>query len=170
MVYLSAAEVGVLDEGGYVPCTALRQYQQQQPVPAAPEGPVIRYPPIVRRPYAPDLVIPQVKFGMDMTALNPWDMSFVWKGETTRITVHHGQAFIGSKPRKSVGKSLKCGGARRARIRGSYHIDAGRLAILRKWHGHEDMVSIWKSEWDRLGAWEEAGGRTLHWAITTNLR
>ncbi|MBL6911070.1 MAG: hypothetical protein ISR34_11690 [Pirellulales bacterium] len=170
MVYLSAAEVGVLDEGGYVPCTALRQYQQQQPVLAAPEGPVIRYPPIVRRPYAPDLVIPQVKFGMDMTALKPWDMSFVWKGETTRITVHHGQAFIGSKPRKSVGKSLKCGGARRARIRGSYHIDAGRLAILRKWHGHEDMVSIWKSEWDRLGAWEEAGGRTLHWAITTNLR
>ena len=107
---------------------------------------------------------------MDMTALKPWDMSFVWKGETTRITVHHGQAFIGSKPRKSVGKSLKCGGARRARIRGSYHIDAGRLAILRKWHGHEDMVSIWKSEWDRLGAWEEAGGRTLHWAITTKLR
>ena len=170
MVYLSAAEVGDTGEGGYVPCTALRQYQMHQPGPAAPERLAVRYPPIERRPYSPDPIIPQVKFGMDMTALKPRDMSFVWKGETTQITEHHGQAFMGSRPCKSAGQSLKCGGARRARVRGPYHIDAGRLAILRRWHGHEDMVSIWKSEWDRLDAWEEAGGRTMHWAVTTTLR
>ena len=169
MIYLTAAELGDVERGGYEPCPALRAYCPEKLTNVLPELPAISCQPIIRRPHAFTPQLPQVHFDIDMTALKPVDLSFEWKGHTTRVTLHHGQAFLGSAPHCHAGQSLKSVGARRARKRGKYHIDASRMAVLREWHRDEDMISIWKAEWDKLAAWEESGGRTLNWTITTRL-
>ena len=164
---LSAAEVGDVDEGGYIPSAALERYQQKAAAPRANANPP-QYRPISRRCHPTGAEIPQAAFDIDMKAMQPVDHSFLWAGESAAITTRHGQAFLGND-RPSRRKTLRAGGARRPQ-QGSFPIDEGRLALLKLWYKDGSMTDIWKREWARLTDWEASGGRVLHWSVTTHIR
>ena len=169
VISLSAAEVGD-EEGAQEPCAALKYYRKGLPRTSNVSHDPPVYPPITRRKYSQTELIPSVQFDIDMSAMKPVDMSFMSSGKSVQVTRHHGQAFIGSKMHEPVKKSLKDGGGRRLKQRGSFHIDEGRLALLRLWSQGSDMISNWKREWQQLETWETMGGRTIHWAITAHLQ
>jgi hypothetical protein len=166
---LSAAEVGDVDEGGYLPSAALERYRQRKVITPVANASPPQYRPILRRYYPPGVELPQAFFDMDMTALKPIDHSFSWAGESVAITTRHGQAFLGTVRLSMKRKTLRAGGARRPQQR-SFPIDEGRLALLKLWYRDEAMAAIWQHEWERLTVWEASGGWVLHWAVTTHIR
>ena len=46
-------------------------------------------------------------------------------------------------------------------------IEAPRWALLQRWTKPDLILDQWQLEWKRTTAWEEQGGRTLSWAITS---
>ena len=175
---LSAAELGETNEGGYEPCEALVKWKarglQQVHQPAGKDRMEIQYPPIERRPTPAKDEPPLVKFCVDMSSMHASDTPYEESGKHFIITKRRGQAHkienaTGGKRARNRG-SILSGGARRELKTGTMPIEEARWNLIQNWFPQSEWMAAWDQEWKRTNDWENAGGRTIHWEITSYLR
>ena len=173
---LSAAELGDVSEGGFQECEAFAANKSQSGLAAGPDPP--SYAPIVRRPRVIEVPIRPVTFLDDMRAMQV--CRSVWpaaEGKQQVITTG-GQAFcqplagapMEESPTNGSRRSIRGQAPSKKKRPRPYCIEEPRWALMRHWFGTDEVLDVWKREWNRLSAWEATGGRTLHWRITSKLR
>ena len=169
-ISLSAAELGDPTAGGFQQCSELAKYLTRRRPVAQPCAPPIPPAAICRRQREIPQVLRKAHFKLDMTALYPSDQKWGTDNNIT-VTLRGGQATrhdaAAALPLASRKRTLKTAGTQKKILFDHMPIEAPRWALLQRWTKPDLILDKWQLEWKRTTAWEEQGGRTLSWAITS---
>jgi hypothetical protein len=159
--------------GGFRRCEALQTFQDREPKGETERSEDRREAPIQRPRVEKVEELPVIDFKVDWKALQQRLDTGQEKGNLKGVLCKKGQAHqMDAEKKKMTGiekRSIRKGRPREAKIFDKTVIDETGWELLKLWHRKEAVLQ-WDRAWERTTTWESAGGRTLDWTITSELR